>query len=223
MCKKPVRPTWSGHPLFGYRCFDLETGCGIGVFSMNPVTQNALNLIESLFKNDRQPLNVSGSRRSAFLLWLIAAERRLTEWVSEWMSVARGAGGAEIGGRNAARAGAAKRAVQAADRCRPRLPARLARLLRAGPAHRVAGHARPPLQPRVWRHRRLRAHVLRTRLQRASPTSGGSLQLQVPLVLLRPVSEMPPNCRGVRVPMTAYTFTHDDYSYNNDDDVDNLT
>jgi len=134
------------------------------------------------------------------------------------INIAHHEGGAEAGGRDTTRAGAEERPVQAADRRRPGLPASVAQLLRAGPAHRVAGHARPPVRPDLGRPRRMRTHVLRSRLQRPPAARGRTLQLQISLVLLRQVSEVPPSRRGIRLPMNCrqlliHDFFGDGYSH----------
>uniref|UniRef100_G1TTT2 Protein Wnt n=1 Tax=Oryctolagus cuniculus TaxID=9986 RepID=G1TTT2_RABIT len=76
-------------------------------------------------------------------------------------------------------------------------------LLRAGLTQRRAGHEGPHLQQDVQGHRRLRAAVLRPRLPHGAGGAGGTLQLQIPLVLLRQVPPVPAAGGAAHVPVTA--------------------
>jgi len=90
----------------------------------------------------------------------------------------------------------AQSCLQPAHPRRPRLHRTLTQFLRSRPRGRVGGHSWPAVQPAFVGHRRLRPHVLRSRLHDDAPTSHRALPLQVPLVLPRRVSTLRENRRS---------------------------
>lgn len=82
--------------------------------------------------------------------------------------------------------------VSEAHRHGPGLPGAFAKLLRAGHGHGQHGDTGQAVRQQLHPHRQLRRHVLRPGLRRAALHAHLAVQLQVPLVLLRPVQHLQP-------------------------------